>query len=237
MATGVFGVSLARALGSPLGAVSPAASGPVSVVDSAEEKPSPTSAALSSEVIAMAAARAPFESDRRPPPAYRMPEDRVEVSVRSVPDLPDPPEFELLGAVSAPEGGFVVMRVDGGDPQLLREGEVVEGYQVSAVEADHAVIAGPGRSWQVQLASESPTVDRPVEERSRRRRGNDDDDDEPREIRISPEIMERVGNVMRQMPGFQGGPVQFGDDGSIRITAPAQGNGPVIVRQNVRGNR
>lgn len=202
--------------------------------------PGPASA-LSPEVLGLVAEQAPFEADRRElGQRYRMPQDEVAASEEPR-ELPPPPEFELLGVVSGAEGGLAVVRLEGGELRMLSTGDSVEGYTLSAVEADRAVMEGAGRTLQVPLATASPTVQRedPGDQRGNRRtRGrnnNGDDRDAASQFQsVQEQIIQRARDVMEQV-GAQGGQLRLGSDGTIEVTRPSaiapnwRPNGPLVV--------
>jgi len=119
-----------------------------------------TSSALSPEVLVLAVDRAPFQEDRlRPSTPYRLPGAEPEPAPRSeVPPPPPAPDFQLIGAVSGANGGWAIVRVGDGTPQMIAVGESMEGYVLDNVRGERAVMASADRSISLALAGPSPEV-------------------------------------------------------------------------------
>jgi hypothetical protein len=131
-------------------------------------------AALSPEVLVLAVDRAPFQEDRlRPSTPYRLPGTEPEPAPRSEGPAPAPaPDFQLIGAVSGPNGGWAIIRVgDDGDPKMIALGESMEGYALNNVRGERAVMASADRSVNLALVGASPEV-RATNNRNQGRGGN-----------------------------------------------------------------
>ena len=197
----VFGVALGRAMASgPAPAepvvVPPAADGPTEGYAAADPEgawsgnegamtdvgraSNSTRAPVSPEVLRLAVDRAPFEEDREPPSRrYVLPGTEQPVFEMPRIELPPPPAFSLLGAVATERGGWAVIRVGDETPRMVATGDMIEGYTVASIEGDAAVMAGMGRTLQVQLNEPSATVAAP-QPRGRNNRNNQDDEDDAR---------------------------------------------------------
>jgi hypothetical protein len=203
-------------------------------------------APVSPEVLRLAVERAPFEEDREPPSRrYVIPGTEQPVFEMPRIELPPPPEFSLLGAVSTGQGGWAVIRVGDETPRMVAAGDVVEGYTVASIEPDAAVMAGMGRTLEVQLNEPSATVQRP-EPRGRNSRNNRDEDDEDEDeagqdaLREAQARLQQLGNAfggnlpaaaLQMMERLQAGGgianVQV-QDGNIVV----QGQGGETIRLN-----
>ncbi|MEX1258848.1 MAG: hypothetical protein WEG36_14635 [Gemmatimonadota bacterium] len=136
---------------------------------------------VSPEVLRLAVERAPFDEDREPPSRrYVLPGTEQPVFEMPRIELPPPPEFSLLGAVATERGGWAVIRVGDETPRMVATGDMIEGYTVASIEGDAAVMAGMGRTLQVQLNEPSATVAAPQRGRNNRNDRDDDDDDDDR---------------------------------------------------------
>jgi hypothetical protein len=136
---------------------------------------------LTPEVLRLAVTSAPFEESRRPPNArYRLPEDEPSPAPPPV-ERPEVPEFRLMGSVATPDGGWALIRVGDGTPQLVAAGESVAGYTLAAVQPNAALMSGVGQVVQVPLAQPSMTGTSSSDDNrrgnARRNRGDDEDDD------------------------------------------------------------
>lgn len=198
--------------------------------------------AIANEVIRLAAERAPFEPDRRPPDGrYLLPDERrVEEPRREEPEREPPPmpPFRVLGTIGGPDGGVVVIEAEGDEPKVYATGDRLLGYQVKSVQGDAVVVSSEG--WDMTLAVESAASSFGRDDDDDRRRGRDEEREQERMERAMEQARERVNQIMQQMRE-QGGPVRIemqgdravivGPNGARReVELPGDGDRNVIIR-------
>lgn len=97
------------------------------------------------EVLRMAVDQDPFMPTRDRAPEYRI-GGRVEtVEAVERPEPEPPPAFNIVGVVTSPSGGFAMVQVDAGEPQLVAVGESIQGYRLVSVDAERATFQGASR--------------------------------------------------------------------------------------------
>ena len=180
------------------------------------------SPAVSPQVLAMAAERAPFDPERQAPSGrYLFPEERVTPAPPPEPEPPPTPPFRVVGAIAglpgaspgAP-GGIAVVQPEGQQPKMLKVGEVFMDYRISSVEGDVVVVSS--RGWDLSLPVEQLQATRIASGSSARnsqRNGNNQAGNAARQREI-----ERVMEQMRERLEALGGQFQ----GNVQIE---QGNG------------
>lgn len=168
--------------------------------------------ALSPSVLSLAVDRAPFQEDRqRPLTSYRLPGDEPPPARSETPPPPPAPDFQLIGAVSGPNGGWAIVRVGDGEPQMVAVGESVEGYTLNNVRGERAMMASADRSVSLSVAGPSPEVVVPT--RNQGRGGN-----------------QNRGNQQNQNQGRQGGAAAVNVN-SVLQQLGQNGNGAAILQQ------
>jgi len=106
------------------------------------------------ELLRLAAEQAPFDSERRPPPArYQLPDEvePVAPAPAPVPEAPPAPPFRLLGTIAGTDGGVAVMEVEGSSAHVLLLGEELFGYRVSRIGPGSVTMTGDGRSLSLSV--------------------------------------------------------------------------------------
>ena len=123
---------------------------------------------LSPDVLSLAVDRAPFQEDRqRPMNPYRLPGEPDPTPRAEVPPPPPAPDFQLIGTVSGASGGWAIVRVGDGAPQMIALGESMEGYTLSNVRGERAVMASADRSLNLTVVGPSATVQAPTRNQGR----------------------------------------------------------------------
>ena len=224
----VFGAAVTRAtIWAPGGNVADAAE-PTATEGAAEAQPAP-GGAIAGEVIQLAAERAPFEPDRRPPrERYLLPDERVVDEPREEPDREPPPvpPFRVLGTIGGPDGGVVVIEAEGDSPKVYATGDRLLGYQVKSVQGDAVVVSTQG--WDMTLAVESAESSGGRGDDDRRRNSRDEERDAERQERAIEQVRERVNQITQQMREQGGGPVRIEMQGDRAVIV-----GPNGVRREV----
>ncbi len=124
--------------------VAPAAAAPLNPLD-----------ALRLEDLAATRARPLFAPTRRPPPP---PAARIEQAPRPEPSpvvaKPEPPPFELIGAVVGERESYAVLRRRGSEKAArFRLGDDADGWRVGAIGLRSVTLAREGRTQSLALAA------------------------------------------------------------------------------------
>jgi hypothetical protein len=175
---------------------------------------------LSSQVLVLAAERAPFDPERQAPAGrYLFPEERVVPAPPPEPEPPPTPPFRVVGAVAGlpgagpgRPGGIAIVQPDGQQPKILQVGEEFMGYRISSVEPN--VVVASSRGWDVSIPVEALQATR-MGANTRNTRNAD------QQARNATREVERVVNQLRERLEVLGG--QAGE-GAVQFDAPA-GNG------------
>jgi hypothetical protein len=79
---------------------------------------------------------------------------------------------------------------------MVAAGEVIEGYTVASIDSDAAVMAGMGRTLQVQLNQPSATVAPPPSQARGRNTRNNNNDDEPSAAQAAQTRLQQLGGAL-----------------------------------------
>lgn len=98
----------------------------------------------------------PFQPSRTPSPQrYLLPSER---STTAASNRTDPrrrgPELRLVGAAVGGDLSLAMIQVDDASPVAFLTGEVVEGYRISAVEAESAILEGESETLILPLMAQ-----------------------------------------------------------------------------------
>ena len=179
-----------------------------------------SSGALSPQLLALAAEKAPFDPEREAPAGrYLFPEERIVEGPPPEPPSPPDPPFRVVGAVSAGSQSIAVVEPQGQAPKVLRLGEDFLGFRVKSVEGDVVVVSGQG--WDLTLPVEAlqpVRVGTNTGNRGNQREGNNRSREEDRaRERAMEAVRERLGEISRQMQEAGQGPVRMEMQGDRAI--------------------
>lgn len=136
--------------------------------------------AVSAQAVQLAVENDPFREEREPSSArYRLPGDAPirSASARTEPDI-EPPEFRVLGTVQIGDVGYAVIETEDNGRRLISVGETMNGFRLTAVDGDKAVLGMAGASFELSVPEPEMHPEPERQQRRGRNNNNNNNDDD-----------------------------------------------------------